>query len=177
MPCLRKRNRKKSKDSPPKGALNIDLVISASIFIIGVVFFVQIVSYVITSYTIETGQWTKSNLANSVSKVLFGSEGVPNNWDDSPATAKQLGLCVNFTKICLVSSEKLAALGSLSAYAAKSLLNLGDNDFRVSIKDTNNNLLFEYKSADIGQELGIHQYRCLMFDGSLKKIITTVQVW
>ena len=160
-----------------KGDTNIDLIMSISIFIIGVMFFLQIISYVTTSYGLEAEQSIRDNLAGSVSAVLFGSEGVPSDWDYDPAAAKQLGLCANFTKICLVSQGKLGALAELSPSQATGLLNLGDRDFRVLVKDADNNVLFEYKSADMGQELGIYQRRCLMFNGSLEAVIATVQVW
>jgi len=165
------------KKGASKGAFNIDLIISISIFIIGMFFFVQIISHAITSYELEANQEIKARVARSVSATLFGSEGVPKNWNDDPTNAKQLGLCVNYIKICLISPAKLSALSSMTAQETKELLNLEDYDFQVFIKDNNNNLLFEYKSAELGKFLGIHQYRCLLIDDPLKQVITTVQVW
>lgn len=160
-----------------KAVFKVDLVISVSVFIIGVVLLIQVISYTVSSYALEVESEVKDSAARSLSGVLFGSEGVPTDWHLDPETSEQLGLCVNYTKICLITTDKLDGLKSLNASMSKSLFNIEGYEFRIIIKDDSNQKLYEYNTSPPDGQVGIHQYRCLLLNGSLSQVLTTTQVW
>jgi hypothetical protein len=158
-----------------KGITSLELVIASSIYIVGVFFLLQIISSGLASYEKESERETGRNIAEDVSKVLFESEGIPENWDEDPAGAKQLGLCKESTGICIISEDKLNSLDSLDPDRAKELLNLRNYDFRVLIRDVDNNLVFDYNSSEIQKFAGIFHKECL--NETLDRIKSVVEVW
>lgn len=157
-----------------KGIVATELVIATSIYIIGIIFFVQIVSYNLVSFSKEVEQKTRKNIAEDMSRILFESKGIPENWHEDD-DIKQLGLCKNITGICVISNGKLNSFASLDPEEAKNLLNLKGYNFRVLIKDTNNNTIFDHNSSTISGLAGISQKEAL--NESLAKLNTFVQVW
>jgi hypothetical protein len=160
-----------------KGIVASELVIATSIYIIGIIFFIQIISHNLVSFSKDVEQKTKKNIAEDISKILFESKGIPENWEyeEDIDDIKQLGLCKNVTSICIISNEKLNSFASLDPENAKNLLNLKGYNFRVLIKDINNNTIFGYNSSTISGLVGISQKEVL--NESLAKLNTFVQVW
>jgi hypothetical protein len=129
----------------------------------------------LVSFSKEVEQKTKKNIAEDISRILFESRGIPENWHKNIDNIRQLGLCKNVTSICIISNEKLNSFASLDPEEAKNLLNLKGYNFRVLIKDTNNNTIFDYNSSTISGLAGIFQKEAL--NESLAKLNTFVQVW
>lgn len=161
-----------------KGVFNLDLIMASTIYLIGIILFVQVISHTITTYEAEAEEAIRSGTAEDVSRVFFGSEGRPRDWEKNVGDVEQVGLCVNFTNICLISEKKLNALSSLDNETVKDLINLEGYEFRILIKNTTNELVYEYKSGDVGEFIGISQKKCLMDrEGDLVQVLSTVQVW
>jgi len=158
-----------------KGTFNIDLIISSTLFIVGLLMFIQLISYTITTYEAEVEDSVKSNIAQDALKILFSSEGKPKNWNEDLDNVEQLGLCTN--SICLLTQDKIDALSAMDTNKVKSLLNLNGYDIRILIKKLDGAVVLDYKTGDEGGFMGISQKKCLMVDGDLTQIYSTVQVW
>lgn len=158
-----------------KGIASTELIIAASVYIVGMFFFIQIISNDINSFSKDVDQKSRENIAKDVSQILFESKGIPDNWYVNITNITQLGLCKNITDICIISNQKLTSFTSLSPSTARTLLNLKNYNFSVLIKDLNNNTIFNYNSSVISSFAGVSQEDCL--NESLSQVKTTVQVW
>lgn len=156
-----------------KGISSSELVIAASIYIIVIIFFVQMISQNLVSFSKDVEKTTKKNIAESIAKVLFESKGLPGDWNES--NVKQLGLCKSVLGICIISNEKINSFTSLSPEEVKNLLNLKDYNFRVMIKDSNDNIIFDYNSSST---FGLaEKIQKDVLNESLAQLKAFVEVW
>ncbi len=160
-----------------KGVLNLDLIGGTVIYIIGIIFVIQFLLFVISSYETDVEQNIMNNKARTLSQVLFTTQGVPKNWHGDLSNVNQLGLCSNFTNVCLVSNEKLNALSNIPYNTAKSILNIKDFDFRISIRNSTNAILYEYNASAVGRLSVGSQTKSLISNNSLTEVWSTVEVW
>ena len=158
-----------------KGISSLELVLASSIYIVGIFFFIQIISSDVVSYEREIDREVGRSVADAISDVLFESRGVPENWYENPEETKQLGLCKKFTGVCIISEEKLDSLSLLDTEKAKELLNLKNYSFRVLIKDMDNNPIFDYNSSEISEWVKMSEKKCL--NESLSRVRAIVEVW